>query len=420
MPEPAVVFDGIWKKFRRGERHDSLRDLVPALVRGAFSRAARSDLGDKEFWALRDVSFEVQSGEALGIIGPNGAGKSTTLKLLTKILKPTRGHCAVRGRVSGLIEVAAGFHPDLTGRENVALQGAIMGMSPAECRQQFDAIVEFADVAAFIDTPVKRYSSGMNTRLGFSIAAHLNPDVFLIDEALSVGDAVFQQKCLERIRTLKERGTALVFVSHNLAAVESISDKIAVLHPVHPSFVASPREAIRRYLGPGQRADSQPGLTMHGAARRAHIRSVRLCDPAGEEIAVVVSGTPLSIEVDVTAESDPVDARIGLRIHDSSGVCVYGENSSLGPGNGTVHSGEISTWRMNIQSFALPAGEYTVSAALRSAVSNEIYDRRDFANSIRVELVHQGDRSGSVGLSTEWVTRRQEHSGAPVAQTVPE
>jgi lipopolysaccharide transport system ATP-binding protein len=197
MSLPTVRFDKVWKKFRRGERHDSLKDLIPALSRQLFSRNVPKELRQDEFWTLENVSFEVLPGQALGIIGRNGAGKSTTLKLLTKILKPTRGYSSVSGRVGALIEVAAGFHPDLTGRENVYLQGAIMGMRRPDIAARFDEIVDFAGISAFIDTPIKRYSSGMNARLGFSIAAHLNPDVLIIDEVLSVGDMSFQQRCFD-------------------------------------------------------------------------------------------------------------------------------------------------------------------------------------------------------------------------------
>src|SRR5262245_43166527 len=200
MSDRPVVFERVWKKFQRGERHDSLRDLVPALARRVLGRRRPAqELEHREFWALRDVSLEVKPGEALGIIGPNGAGKSTALKVLTRILKPTRGVCEVRGRVGALIEVAAGFHPDLTGRENVFLQGVIMGMRRAEIARKLDEIVDFAGLQHTLDTPVKRYSSGMNARLGFAIAAHLEPDVLLVDEVLAVGDMAFQQKCFDRL-----------------------------------------------------------------------------------------------------------------------------------------------------------------------------------------------------------------------------
>jgi lipopolysaccharide transport system ATP-binding protein len=219
---PSVIFDRVWKKFRRGERHDSLRDLLPSLARRAFKTRRETELAEQEFWAVKDVSFEVRPGEALGIIGPNGAGKSTTLKLLTRILKPTSGRAEVRGRVGALIEVAAGFHPDLTGLENIYLQGAIMGMNRADVTKRLEEIIEFAGVRDFVNTPVKRYSSGMNARLGFSIAAHCDPTVLLIDEVLSVGDMAFQRRCIDRLQSFVRTGTATVFVSHDLQAIERL------------------------------------------------------------------------------------------------------------------------------------------------------------------------------------------------------
>ena len=193
----AVQVDHVWKKFRRGELHDSLRDLIPAVARRLLGRGPRSDaLLEREFWALKDVSFEVQRGQSLGIIGPNGAGKSTMLKLLSRIIRPTRGDYHVHGRLSALIEVGAGFHQDLTGRENIYLNGTILGMSKKEIRAKEERIIDFAGIEEFIETPVKRYSSGMMARLGFAIAAHLEPDVLLVDEILSVGDAKFRHKCI--------------------------------------------------------------------------------------------------------------------------------------------------------------------------------------------------------------------------------
>ena len=249
MSEASVVFDGVWKKFRLGERHDSLRDLLPALARRAVRGATpEGELRQREFWALRDLSFKVGPGQVLGIIGPNGAGKSTVLKLLTRILRPTCGHSEVRGRVGALIEIGAGFHPDLTGRENVYLQGAIMGMKRAEVTRKFDEIVEFAGVGDFIDTQVKRYSSGMNARLGFSIAAHMDPDVLIIDEVLSVGDYVFQNKAFDRLRAIVDRGTPVVVVSHQLERIATLCNEAVLLDRGRVVRRGSPAECIAEYV----------------------------------------------------------------------------------------------------------------------------------------------------------------------------
>ena len=249
MSAPSVVFDHVWKKFRRGERHDSLRDLVPSLVKRLSGRRRRDELEDQEFWVLKDVSFTVEAGQALGIIGANGAGKSTTLKLLTKILRATRGRAQVNGRIGALIEVAAGFHPDLTGRENVFLQGAIMGMPRTDIERKFDEIVEFAGVADFIDTPVKRYSSGMNARLGFSIAAHLEPDVLIIDEVLSVGDYKFQSRAFNKISDLVRRAIPVVVVSHQLDQIAGLCTHAILLERGQVIEAGSPQACIRRYVG---------------------------------------------------------------------------------------------------------------------------------------------------------------------------
>lgn len=320
MPQPAVVFDGVWKKFRRGERHDSLRDLIPSLVRRAARGRAPVDLTDaQEFWALRDVSFEVHAGEALGIIGPNGAGKSTTLKLLTKILKPTRGHALVRGRVGALIEVAAGFHPDLTGRENIFLQGAIMGMKRTEIARKLDEIIEFAGVADFIDTPVKRYSSGMNARLGFSIAAHLEPDVLIIDEVLSVGDMAFQRKCVNRMEAFRQSGIAIVFVSHDMAAVGRLCGNS--IHLERTVRAAGPTtDVIRGYLA----APQQP---REGQAESAiEIETAHFVE-TGDRSASVEPGAGLTLRVTYRVNRSVENITLGVLLHRSTdGLVVYDGN----------------------------------------------------------------------------------------------
>jgi lipopolysaccharide transport system ATP-binding protein len=299
MPAP-VIFDRVWKKFRQGERHDSLRDLIPATIRAIAGRSKPTELQKQEFWAVEDVTFEVQPGEALGIIGPNGAGKSTTLKLLTRILRPNRGRCSVKGRVGALIEVAAGFHPDLTGRENVYLQGALMGMKRAEVAARFDQIIEFAGVGPFVDTQIKRYSSGMNARLGFSIAAHLSPDVLIIDEVLSVGDMAFQEKCVQRMRQLKRDGVTIVFVSHNLQAVSALCDRAVYLNR-SARAIGPCAEVINKYVN-----DS---FTSSGEAREGeiHVLSATLYDADGRVVRTPVAPAALlTLRVDFEAVR-PVD-----------------------------------------------------------------------------------------------------------------
>lgn len=229
MTDYAIRFTGVSKRFRRGEMHDSLRDLLPALGRRLLGRGAPNEPDQRDFWALRDIDLEVGRGETLGVIGHNGAGKSTMLKHLAGIMTPTTGRIEVSGRLSALIEVGAGFHPDLTGRENVFLSGVILGMSRAEVARKFDDIVEFAGLAPFIDTPVKRYSSGMFARLGFAVAAHLEPDILVIDEVLSVGDFVFQQKSLQKMREIAKGGATVIFVSHNLKAVSDLCRRTVLM-----------------------------------------------------------------------------------------------------------------------------------------------------------------------------------------------
>jgi ABC-type polysaccharide/polyol phosphate transport system ATPase subunit len=254
-----IEVEQVWKKFRRGELHDSLRDLIPALGRRLVGRGPRSDqLEASDFWALRDVSFAVRPGQTLGVIGANGAGKSTLLKVLTRVLRPNRGTYRVEGRIGALIEVAAGFHPDLTGRENVFLQGAIMGMPQADIRRKFDEIVAFSGIEEFIDTPIKRYSSGMNARLGFSIAAHLDPEVLIIDEVLAVGDFAFQGRAFGRIGELARSGLPVIVVSHQLDRIASLCTDAILLNHGEVARSGTPAECIATYLGNQRRLPTPP------------------------------------------------------------------------------------------------------------------------------------------------------------------
>jgi lipopolysaccharide transport system ATP-binding protein len=248
MQNVALEVDHVFKKFKKGELYDSLRDLVPALARKFIKRNGKENLQEREFWALRDVCFQVGRGEAFGIIGSNGAGKSTMLKLLCGIMKPSKGKIDVKGRLSALIEVGAGFHPDLTGRENVFLNGAILGMSRADVQRRFDEIVAFSGLEDFIDTPVKRYSSGMFARLGFSVAAHVEPDILVVDEVLSVGDYPFQKRCMERMAQVIHGGATVMFVSHNLRAVAELCTRTLLLDRGEVLNIGPTADVLRRYM----------------------------------------------------------------------------------------------------------------------------------------------------------------------------
>jgi lipopolysaccharide transport system ATP-binding protein len=248
LADIALELNRVYKQFRKGEKFDSLRDFVPSLALSLFGMKKKNPMKKQEFWALNDVSFQIKKGEALGIIGSNGAGKSTILKLLTRIMNPTKGSIFTNGRLSALIEVGAGFHPDLTGRENVFLNGIILGMKKKEIKARFDAIVEFSGLEEFIDTPVKRYSSGMYARLGFSVAAHLEPDILIVDEVLSVGDYAFQNKCAKKMKSSIKEGVTVIFVSHNLQAISEVCQQCILLEKGRNILEGPTNEVIRHYL----------------------------------------------------------------------------------------------------------------------------------------------------------------------------
>jgi ABC-type polysaccharide/polyol phosphate transport system ATPase subunit len=293
---PSLVFDHVWKQFRRGNAHDSLRELIPAALRRISGWRPVKSATDRDFWAIRDLSFLVEPGEVLGIIGSNGAGKSTVLKILNRVMEPTSGRVEANGKIGALIEVSAGFHQDLTGRQNVFLQGAIMGMRKAEVRRKFDEIVEFSGVEDFIDTPVKRYSSGMNARLGFSVAAHLEPDILIIDEVLAVGDISFQQKAFGRIKAMARAGAPVVLVSHQLDRIAELCTKAILLHKGTVQAEGTPTHCINEYL------HGTHGLRGNRAAENVTnlgIQFDRIVAPGG---IAVLSGQDLTVVVHGTAD----------------------------------------------------------------------------------------------------------------------
>ena len=250
----AIYCEGIGKRYRIGTRprHSTLRDAIShaalAPFRGLASRASPSANDERDLWALRDLSLELREGEVLGVIGRNGSGKSTLLKILSRITKPTEGHAEIRGRVGSLLEVGAGFHPELTGRENIFLNGAILGMARREIERSFDEIVEFSECGRFLDTPIKHYSSGMYVRLAFAVAAHLDVEILMVDEVLAVGDAAFQKKCLGKIGDVAGRGRTVLFVSHNMLAVDSLCTRAICLHEGKVVLEGPPLSVTSRYL----------------------------------------------------------------------------------------------------------------------------------------------------------------------------
>jgi len=366
MTDAALRLDGVYKKFRKGELYDSLRDLIPALAARMLRGPSREALAPREFWALQDITFSVPRGEAFGIIGSNGAGKSTILKVLSGIMRPTRGTLHVEGRLSALIEVSAGFHPDLTGRENIYLNGTILGMTRAEIKRRFDAIVAFSELEEFLDTPVKRYSSGMFARLGFAVAAHVEPDILIVDEVLSVGDYLFQQKCFQRMNEVMSGGATVVFVSHNLRAVSLLCERSLLLERGRVVTMGPSHEVIKAYLTRG-----------HGA-RATEDRDIRITEVSlGPERTRVEfqADEVLEITVAAAARTPHEDISVVVQIVDDHQYPVFDTcTQRLGAGPLALEAGETlrCTFRMQLR---LADGTYHVSAYLHRYVTDQAYER---------------------------------------------
>jgi ABC-type polysaccharide/polyol phosphate transport system ATPase subunit len=372
MTEAAVEVDGVSKKFRRGELYDSLRDLLPALSGRWLGARREQALAQREFWALRDVSFALAPGEAFGIIGGNGAGKSTILKLLTGIMRPTEGRVRVTGRLSALIEITAGFHNDLTGRENIYLNGAILGMRREEIRQRFDEIVEFSGLGEFIDTPVKRYSSGMYARLGFSVAAHVHPDVLLVDEVLSVGDYTFQQKCLERMRTVVASGATIIFVSHNLREVVALCQRSLLLERGAVQKIGDTSEVVQLYLSRSQQERTfEPDKDIV-------ITRVTTHDASGPRTQFEPDAT-LYVTVEAHARQRHHDMSVVIEIVDEHQYRVFETSTQrLGGEQITLDAGEVLTCTFALDA-TLAGGMFHVNAGLHRYALERHYDRRQCA-----------------------------------------
>ena len=302
MTDVAIRAEGLGKRYRlgSGRPYRALRDTITDVVTRPFRRRTRSSAGRSFIWALKDVSFEVKQGEVLGVIGRNGAGKSTLLRVLSRITKPTTGRAEIHGRVGSLLEVGTGFHPELTGRENIYLNGSILGMPKREIDGKFDEIVAFAEVERFIDTPVKHYSSGMHVRLAFAVAAHLEPEILLVDEVLAVGDTEFQKKSENKMRGVAREGRTVVLVSHNMIAVSMICDRAILLRGGELVASGPTREIISRYRASDSTHTAEAVWSGEAAPANEFVRllAVRACDLKGEPGFDLDIDKPISLEME--------------------------------------------------------------------------------------------------------------------------
>jgi ABC-type polysaccharide/polyol phosphate transport system ATPase subunit len=414
MSPTAVRLDRVSKRFRLGESHDTLRDLVMER----FFRRRRDNAAQATLWAVRDVSFDVPPGDAVGIIGPNGAGKSTILKLLAGIHRPDAGRITKHGRLAALIEVGAGFHGDLTGRENVFLSGAILGMTRREVRSKLDAIVAFAGLERFLDTPVKRYSSGMYARLGFSIAAHVEPDILLVDEVLSVGDAVFRLRCLDRMRQLIRRGTTLVFVTHDLEQMQATCPRAIVLEQGHTAFEGAAPDAVGHYMKAMSRryAERPADLTAADTPGESMITgiSLRFYNHRREEFVWTRSNCPVRAVLGFTSDMAIDRAVIELNMRTGASQNLISINSGRDEVRFRIRPGPNRT-TLALPGLPVGGGQYLWNVRIWDAESGRALADTPF--SFPLIVTDDGPRTGLVSVSHEWMLESEADAAATAIGT---
>jgi lipopolysaccharide transport system ATP-binding protein len=373
MSDVAIQVRNLGKRYRIGalmKRNDTLRDQIvdwSSNLIHRFQRKPSSNHDESTLWALKDISFDVKKGQVLGVIGKNGAGKSTLLKVLSRITEPSAGEVVINGRVGSLLEVGTGFHPELTGRENIYLNGAILGMARTEINRKFDAIVDFSEVGRFIDTPVKRFSSGMYLRLAFAVAAFMEPEILVVDEVLAVGDAEFQQKCLGKMSEVAQEGRTILFVSHNMSAILRLTQEAIVLNKGQLQLRAPTPEAVDLYLSGGHaRAGEHTWQTEEIPSDAAPFlpESMRLMDIRGTIVDTIRSTEPSFFEVEYTLKAPITGLRIGIYLHTARGEAVLTsfdtDEVELFERNTRRKAGKYIS-RCTIPADLLNQGRYTVS-----------------------------------------------------------
>ena len=368
MSDIAIRVERLSKQYKIGVaayRHDSLRDHLRDTVTSLFTRNGKGKADEGILWALKDVSFEIKQGEVVGIIGRNGAGKSTLLKILSRITEPTSGRAKVYGRIASLLEVGTGFHAELTGRENIYLNGAILGMKKAEIDRKLDEIIAFAEIEKFMDTPVKRYSSGMYVRLAFAVAAHLEPEILIVDEVLAVGDAAFQKKCLGRMEDVAKTGRTVIFVSHNLGALLQLCPQAILLNEGRLVAAGASKEVSERYFSimfPSDHAERQRPSVERKPDDRLRFTDTYLRSREGHVTTTPIAGDPIDIIIEFESFEDLPHVRFMLTIFNQQMIAVthcnvsaYGQSLYVSQGKGQVSC--------HIPRLPLPCGSYKIAIA---------------------------------------------------------
>jgi lipopolysaccharide transport system ATP-binding protein len=393
--QSSIQVQHLTKQYRIGQGLASLRAAL-------FGVRASDAVSGRYHWAVKDVNFEVAPGRALGIIGPNGAGKTTILKLLSRVTQPTSGDIRINGRMSALIELGAGFHPELTGRENVYLNGAILGMKRQEIRSRFDRIVDFAGIGKFLDTPVKRYSSGMYARLGFAIAAHIDPEVLLVDEVLAVGDFAFQAKCYARMEELRASGTALIFVSHNMEVVRQVCDHGLVMYRGEAIYQGTAGDAVIAYSDAVRKAarevkknvQVEDAMAQRVLSFDAEIERISLLDAAGKQVTSIQAGAEVRVAVDLVFHKDVHSPVFAMTIRGPDGHMVYDTTTRwMKIDTPDYHAGERGRVVYTLRAHLLD-GTYELGADIASNDLKTYLDRVERAFSFEVR-----NDSGARGMA---------------------
>lgn len=413
MSKIAIRVENLSKRYEIGvakQRHDTLRDQLADAAKSLIRRNGRNGRSNNTLWALKNLSFEIKQGEVVGVIGRNGSGKSTLLKILSRITVPTEGKAEIYGRIGSLLEVGTGFHPELTGRENIYLSGAILGMRKTEIKRKFDEIVAFAETEKFIDTPVKRYSSGMYVRLAFAVAAHLETDILLVDEVLAVGDAEFQKKCLAKMSDVAREGRTLLFVSHSMAAVAALCQKGIFLLNGNLNQLGTIDAVIQKYLNLYHSEDDSSLLNHSGRAKglKPHISQIRILGGSSKSDGLVLCGDRCEIILK-TISPFSTNARFAITIYDTLGTPISHLNTELVKKSDNVSIGPNEI-HCQIEQLNLAPGTYYINAAYHEG--NIVLDHITQARRFRViesNFLGMGklpsSSSAKVVLKHEWQSR---------------